>query len=172
MFTQWLGALLIGGGAIGITRSLRKYIDEQNKIEGKILLVFPYPPTLTIDSFNPMVQPSIIVHNCSNQIIEYEMIENENYFRLNGRTKSSEYSFDRTIEVIPPYTPSTINMYSINLDEIKDKLILDIKISIKYRIKDKNIEYKMEKIFNVEYRKISSDNKATQYLCVSKNHSS
>lgn len=105
------------------------------------------------------------------------MIKNENYFRLNGRTKSSEYSFDRTIEVIPPYAPSTINMYSINLDEIKDKLMLDIKISIKYRIKnknikDKNIEYKMEKIFNVEYRKISSDNKATQYLCVSKNHSS
>jgi len=152
------GAFFIGIGTLGLIGCFKRYtdkkFDEQNKIENKILLHFEPPAKFDIStSINSIpIRVSVSVHNCSNQIIDYEIIANENYFKLNGVSESSEFIFDRTQNYIGPYSLSQINMPLRSFDPKEKNLTLDIKVSIKYRARiNKEEEFAKEQFFKVVY---------------------
>lgn len=166
LMKDYIIATLLGLGSFGIIAFIKNHFNKHNDIESKILIIFEPFSQINIDPKLQSIKliPFIDVHNCSNQIIYYEMIENENYFKLDGDGKPSTFEFDRTSALLPPYFRGRIVMYDKQLNFEKEEFILDIKIAIKYRTQNSGKEYKLEKIFSAQYQK--TNNTVNAYKCI------
>lgn len=172
---DWIGGILLGLGTFGIfsyLERIHKKIKNINTLEGKTYFIFEPRTEITVDiskDSNTSIVLPVILYNGSNQIIYFELVENQNYVKIGGILSHSLLNIDKRSHYILPYKKFILYFQTDTLDLKSSKeLELDIQVSLKY--KQNEIIQRITKNFNVIYKVQSNANEIK--LTLYKNHSS
>lgn len=127
LMLDWKAAALLGLGSLGVFFYIKHLFDEQNKIEGKLLVGgFPF---IDIDTQHNQLRVRIDIHNCSNQIIDCEIDLINTRAVVN--TQTHLIGEIPPIASIPPYSKIELWFAPVSLTSL-EKMSIDVKSQIKY----------------------------------------
>ena len=161
LVSQWIG--LIGSVAC-LYFILRKAFPENNNIEDKLLIICEPLTPLQIDPIyykNKLTLTCMIaIHNCSNQIINFEIISDETEFKINTVTQKTGYKFEKPIGLIRPFSHVDFKMHDVKIDlsdsdNVKE-LLVNLKICLRYGVYKKPLNHTL--IDTKEWAYQSSEN--------------
>ena len=143
---------------------LKKMFDEQNDIEDKLLIICEPLTPLQIDPIHYANKLSLTcmvsIHNCSKQIINFEIDSDETEFKVNTVTKMVGYKFEKPMGLIRPFSHVDFKMYDVEIDlsdpgKVKELSII-LNICLKYGVYKKPLNHRLIDIKKWAYQ--SSEN--------------